>query len=160
MEPTLPFDFRHSVDLRLDADGHWFHDGQPFLHAGLIALFDRGIDVDPESGEPILRVGDKWCFVRCDDTPFIARSLRLRRDAPAREVAIVLTLNTGAEVVAAPDAFRLGSNGVLYAELGPHRRARLSRSAQATLAPVIDQGQDGGFVLVVGPSRIPVRPLT
>jgi hypothetical protein len=46
-EPPLPFDFRRSIDLRLDAEGRWFHEGDPFVHAGLIAVFNRGIDVLP-----------------------------------------------------------------------------------------------------------------
>lgn len=149
----LPFDFRRSIDLRLDADGHWFHDGEPFQHAGLIALFDRGIDVDEGTGEPILRVGDKWCYIRCDDVPFVVRTLRISSDHAD------LTLNTGAEVSLRGEAFRLGPNGVLYAELGPKRRARLSRTAQAALAPALDEA-DGAYVLTLGGRRTPLPPLT
>lgn len=157
MEPgELPFDFRRSIDLRLDADGRWFHDGEPFAHAGLIAVFNRGIDVLPETGEPILRVGTHWCYIRCDDTPFIVRAVRVEGDA------LALTLNTEAVVPCPPDALRAGTAGVVYAELGPHRRARFGRAAQAALADLLspDDASPTGVAVVVGSRRTPLAALT
>ena len=155
-EPSLPFDFRRSIDLRLDADGRWFHEGEPFLHAGLIAVFNRGIDVLPETGEPILRVGTHWCHIRCDDVPFIVRSVRAEGDA------LSLTLNTEAVVSCAPQALRVNGAGLVYAELGPHRRARFGRAAQAALADLFvpDETAASGVAVVVGQVRTALLGLT
>ena len=147
-------DFRRNIDLRLDADGRWFHDGQPFTHAGLIALFNRGIDVHPETGEPILRVAAQWAYIRCDDVPFLVRSVRVVGER------LRVVLNTEAEVDCAPDAVRAGPAGVLYVELGTHRRARFGRAAQASLADCLEESAAEGVVLHVGHVRAPVRPLT
>lgn len=152
--PGLPFDFRRRIDLRLDAEGRWFHDGEPFEHPGLIALFNRGIDVLESTGEPILRVGAQWCYIRCDDVPFIVRTLRPAGDH------FELALNTEALISVAPDAFRAGPGGRVYVELGPHRRARLSRAAQAALADRLAEGPDDAVLICTASSRTPLRPLT
>lgn len=141
---AIPFDFRRTIDLRLDADGQWFHDGEPFTHHGLIALFNRGIDVSAETGEPIVRIGSRWAYIRCDDVPFVIRSVRVSG------AALDALLNTEARVTFPPEALRLGSAGVLYAELSPGRRARFSRSAQASLALHLVELDTGGFAIRLG----------
>lgn len=152
----LPFDFRRSIDLRLDAEGRWFHEGEPFVHAGLIAAFNRGIDVLPDTGEPILRVGTHWCYIRCDDMPFVVRSVHVAGDA------LSLTLNTEAVVSCPPDALRVNDAGLVYADLGPHRRARFGRAAQAALADLFvpDATAPSGVAVVVGASQTPLALLT
>ncbi|MCK6570086.1 DUF1285 domain-containing protein [Myxococcota bacterium] len=141
---SIPFDFRRTIDLRLDADGQWFHDGEPFTHRGLIALFNRGIDVSDETGEPIVRIGAHWAYIRCDDVPFVIRSVRVS------EAALDALLNTESRVTFPPDALRLGPAGVLYAELSPRRRARFSRAAQASLALHLVELDTGGFAFRSG----------
>jgi hypothetical protein len=149
----LPFDFRRGIDLRLDTDGRWFHDGEPFLHAGLISLFNRGIDLSPDTGEPIVRVGSHWAYFRCDDVPFIVRTCRVA------DGALDVLLNTERTVRIAVDALRASAEGVLYAELGAGRRARFGRSAQATLAEHLTDDGPGGYAVVIGPTRVPIAPL-
>lgn len=121
---------RRSVDLRLDAEGRWHHDGEPFEHPGLIAAFDRGIDTHPETGEPILRLGGRWCYIRADDSPYVVRRLRLDGDT------LRATLNTG-DVIDVPDAGLEQTGDHLYLPLAHTARAgraRLDRTAQARLA--------------------------
>ena len=85
--------FRRSVPLKIDERGRWWHSHEPFTHQRLTQLFNRGLDwymppkdqlydlenqrrtmpnlVHPPEGEAILRVGDRWCYVACDVTPFL-----------------------------------------------------------------------------------------
>ncbi len=149
----FPLDFRRDIDLRLDAAGRWFHEGEPFVHAGLIALFDRGIDVAPETGEPVLRVGDKWCYFRCDDTPFFVRHVSVAA------TGLAMTLNTGAIVEAPPATLRHSPDGVLYADFGPHRRARFVRGAQAALSDRLEDDGAAGFAVTLDAARLPVAAL-
>ncbi len=139
---------RRSVDLRLDGEGRWYHEGERFTHAGLIAAFDRGIDVHPESGEPILRVGQRWCYIRADDTPLIAR--RIEHDD-----GLWLRLNTGRRV-AVPAAGFESAGAHLYVQLDAARRVRLGRAAQARLGEWLEGGDDG-MAVAVGGRRWPVR---
>lgn len=140
---------RRSVDLRLDGEGRWYHEGERFTHAGLIAAFDRGVDVHPESGEPILRVGDRWCYIRADDTPLIARRIEHADDG------LWLRLNTGRRV-AVPEAGFESAGEHLYVQLDALRRVRLGRAAQARLAEWLEGGDDG-IAVAVGGRRWPVR---
>jgi hypothetical protein len=154
MEPIDLDRLRRSIDLRLDAEGRWWHDGQPFENERLIALFDRGIDVHPDSGEPILRVGTQWCYFRADDVPFVVRRL-------VDDGGLVAELNTGERVAVPEDALEVGVNEVVYARLGPRRRARLSRQAQSALAAWLREDEDGLAVVVDGrrwPVRAPASP--
>jgi len=149
---AIPFDFRRGIDLRLDAYGRWFHEGEAFTHPGLIALFNRGIDVLPETGEPIVRIGEHWAHIRCDDVPFIVRTVRVSA------TGLEALLNTETWVAFPPDVLRLGPGGVLYAEVSPGRRARFSRAAQASLADHLLEGDDGGFAFRLGEILIGLAP--
>ncbi len=118
---------RRSVPLRLDRQGHWFHSGEPFRHPGIIRVFDQGIDVDPASGEGILRVGDRWCYVDCDQTPLIARTLILD------EFGGHFGLNNGQSVsVDAVDFF--AHEGELAIRMDVIRWAWLSRHCMSVLS--------------------------
>lgn len=142
---------RRSVDLRLDGEGRWFHDGEPFAHQGLIAAFDRGIDAHPDSGEPILRLGSRWCYIRADDTPFVARRITADGDR------LTLRLNTGASVTVPARGFE-ARGARLYVRLDDGRRVRLSRAAQAKAGGWLEEG-DGGMRVAVAGRRYPVRPV-
>lgn len=133
---------RRSLDLRMDAEGRWWHDGQPFAHPRLTALFDRGVDLHPDTGEPILRVDDTWCYFRADDTPFQVRRLALTGDT------LTATLNNGQQLALGPGArFEVDGDHV-YLTAAPRRRARLTRQAQAALADWLDEDEDGPVVCV------------
>ncbi|MEZ4474514.1 MAG: hypothetical protein R3F60_27735 [bacterium] len=128
---------RRSVDLRLDREVHWFHEGEPFEHPRLIALFDRGIDAHPETGEPIVHIGDRWCYVRADDTPFIVRRLELAEDG------FFAHLNNG-ERWAVPAAGFEARGDHVYVQLDAarHRWARLDRATQSRLWGDLDADAD------------------
>lgn len=122
VDPELLEMLRRSVDLRLDTEGRWFHDGDPFEHPRLTELFNRGLDVHPETGEAIVHVGDRWCYVQADDTPFVV--VRLERDAPGGPGAL---LNNGERHPLPADALETPDGEIVYAVLTPNRRARIGR---------------------------------
>ncbi len=127
---------RRSLDLRIDGEGRWHHDGERFRHPRLVAFFDRGIDLHPDSNEPILRVGDSWCYVVADDTPFLVRHLELTGDE------LVARLNTGERLSLPHDALE-SREGHIYARLDPRRMARLDRTTHNGLVGLLDEGPDG-----------------
>lgn len=149
--------FRRSVDLRLDVEGRWFHEGEPFEHPRLIALFDQGIDAHPETGEAILHVADKWCYVRADDRPFVVR--RFDRDAEH----LWATLNNGERLaVPAGAEFEVGPGErvVVQLDAARHRLARVGRNAWHRLAAWIESegsAENAAIRVACAAGRWPVR---
>ena len=62
---------RRSMPLRIDEEERWFHDDEPFRHTRLAAVFSAGLDLEASSGEAIVRIGDRFCYIECAGTPFI-----------------------------------------------------------------------------------------
>lgn len=139
---------RRSLDLRMDREGRWYHEGERFEHARLIALFDRGIDAHPESGEPIVHIGDKWCYFTADDTPFIVRRLESTADG------LIAHLNNS-EVHPIPAVGFEADGDHVYVPLAPHRRARLDRDSQNQLWGWLVEGPPLAAVTEAG--RWPIR---
>jgi hypothetical protein len=140
---------RRSLDLYLDAEGRWHHEGVQFEHARLAALFDRGIDVHSESGDPIVHVGDRWCYFRAADTPFLVRKLDVENDT------LLATLNNS-ERHAVPQDGVTAAGTDIYMQLTPSRRARLDRYCVAALAEWLEEDESGALSLRVGAQRWPV----
>ncbi|MCB9522155.1 MAG: DUF1285 domain-containing protein [Myxococcales bacterium] len=140
---------RRSIDLRIDEDGRWWHEGEPFVNQRLRDYFDGNLDVHPESGEPILRVGDKWCYVRVDDTAFFVDRFKVEGER------LLAVLNTRGRWPVPGDGFVIHGERA-YVTLAPHRRARLTRRAWHQLGEWLEEGPEGVQVAVAG-RRWPVR---
>ena len=85
---------RRSVPLKIDPFGHWWHEGERFQHLRLIKAFNLGLgwtlDLPPlthcsidhlykwinqwQQGEGKLTIQDRWCYLECDQTPFVGLS--------------------------------------------------------------------------------------
>lgn len=93
-------------DMRIAADGTWFHQGSPIARAEMVRLFST-----------ILRREEDGCFVlvtpveklsiEVDDAPFIAVEAKI--EGIGKEMRIAFRLNTGELVTAGADhAIRIG----------------------------------------------------
>lgn len=138
--------------IRLDAEGHFWHDGVRVQHAGLQAAAHSWISRHPDDGRYILTNGYDWTYFTVDDAPYCVKALRLEPDR------IVLILGDGTEEAWAPDATRVGADGALYAVVkrgnkgGPYE-AKFTRHAQSSLEPVLVQAGQGGEAAVRVGSR-------
>jgi hypothetical protein len=122
--------------IRLDAEGHFWHDGRRVEHAGLSAALHSWIARHPDDGRYILTNGYDWTYFAVDDAPFVVRAIRLDTEH------IVLLLSDGTEEDWAPEDTRAGADGALYARVKPSAQggpfeAKFSRHAQASLAPAL-----------------------
>ena len=123
---------RRSIDLRIDAQGRWWHQGDEFNHERLISLFNRGLDWHPQSQEAILRVDQRWCYVQCDQTPFLILKVYPHQNS------LWVKLNNE-ESFELTDLSLRGE--VLFAQLTPNRLARMSRLAQAQCVDWLDHDE-------------------
>ena len=127
--------------IRLDAEGHFLHDGEPVEHPKLAAAMHGWISRHPDDGRYILTNGYDWTYFTVDDAPYVVRALRIAGDD------VILLLSDGAEEAWDPSATHVGESGALYTKVkrdikgGPFA-AKFTRHAQASLAPVLVD--DGG----------------
>jgi hypothetical protein len=128
--------------IRLDAEGHFFHEDAPVEHPKLAAALHSWIARHPDDGRYILTNGYDWTYFTVEDVPYFVRSIR---DEGGEAI---LVLSDGTEEPLDPSTLRPGKRGDLYlvvkkdAKGGPFD-AKLTRHAQTQLEPFLADGGDG-----------------
>lgn len=139
----------------MTARGELLHDELPLEHPGVQRIFREGLDVD-DQGEPIVRIGDMWCYLAVEDC-----IVRVTALVPGPEGALSLRLDDGRTVPLDP--------GTLWEEPGRGLRcqvpsrptgrpldARFENRAALDLSRWMDLDADPP-VLEVGSRRVPIR---
>ncbi|MEO8800339.1 MAG: hypothetical protein ABI551_20775 [Polyangiaceae bacterium] len=138
--------------IRLDAEGHFFHEGERVEHSKLAASMHTWISRHPDDGRFILTNGYDWTYFTVEDAPFVVRSIDVTDDD------VVLLLSDGTEETWAPEMTRVAASGALYTKVKRGKEvgvagskmvpaefeAKFSRHAQLALAPYLrDAAEDG-----------------
>jgi hypothetical protein len=126
--------------VRLDADGHFWHEGGQVTHHGLKAAFWRWLDRNPD-GRYVLRLDDKrFVYLDVDDAPYAVTSVRF--EGPR----IWVHLSDDSEEELAYDTLQL-LGGHAYAKVKTGRfDARFTSRAWGALGERIEE-RDGAPVL-------------
>jgi len=131
--------------IRLDVEGHFWHDGARVDHPALAAAMHGWIARHPDDGRFILTNGYDWTYFQVDDAPYSVPSLRLEPDT------VTLILSDGSEEALVPETLRIGPGDALYAKVkNGGFEARFSRHAQTALAPILREKADGSLALSIG----------
>lgn len=85
-----------SIDIRIDVDGNWYHDGRAFQRPALVKLFARVLRRE-EAGYYLVTPVEKLA-IQVDDAPFVA-TLVEQVDNNGQQ-ALVFTTNLDEQVVA------------------------------------------------------------
>ncbi len=123
--------------IRLDGEGHFWHEGAPVAHAKLAQAMHGWVSRHPDDGRYILTNGYDWTYFTVEDAPFFVRSVRIE------DGGVVLELSDATSEPWDPASSRVGANEALYARVkasadrGPFE-AKFTRFAQAQLAPVLE----------------------
>jgi len=127
--PERPL-FTRESRIRIDREGHFWHDGARVEHPGLARAFAQWIDVDPQSGRYILKNEVDWCFVEVEDAPLVVRQV---------EPGLVLYLSDESREPLDVATLRLAEN-VPYCDVrGGRLPARFSREAAVTLLDALGE---------------------
>ncbi len=145
-----PFRFTRESRIRIDADGHVWHEGERVLHDGLARGLAAWVDYDDATGRYVMRNSLDWCFVTVDHTPLV-----VRRVVPTPE-GLDLELSDGAAEPLRPETLRVAPDGAVYAYVrGASLLARFDRAAAfALLERATPAGE--GFALRVGARETPL----
>jgi hypothetical protein len=137
--------------IRRDAQGRWFHDGEPLEHPNLTRSFDRWIE-RAEAGRYCLKNDINWASITLEGPPMFVRAVRLR------DGGAWLVLSNDREEPLAPETLRQDADGALYCDVARGTlAARFDRHAQAQLTAVLGEDERGVYV-ALGGERI--RPPT
>ena len=136
---------RRSLDLRLDEQGRWWHDGVAFEHPRIIEAFNRGIERHPDTNEPIVRVGERWCYFHAELTPFFVRRMTIQNE----ELRVLL--NTG-EKVFVPENGLFSREERIYVRFIDGREAVLDRQTQLGMSGLINP--DGESLAIGSGARV------
>ena len=136
--------------IRLDAEGRFFHEGEPVVHPGLAAAMHAWIRRHPDDRRFILSNGYDWTYFTVEDVPFFVRSVHID-DAGG----VKLRLSDETDEAWDPATSRIGPRDALYAVVkrghsqGPFD-AKFTRFAQAQLAPALIESEGGPGVRIGG----------
>jgi hypothetical protein len=139
MEP--PFKLTRESQIRIDRDGHLWHEGERVEHPALARALASWVDLDPETGRYILRNSMDWCFVTVDDAPLVVRIVTFDNQGA------LVTLSDGSTERLDPSTVRIDPDDVPYCSVrGGRLPARFDRTAAFTLLERA-HAMDDGFAL-------------
>jgi uncharacterized protein len=153
--PTLdwsgkaPFPFTRESTIKLDREGHFWHDGVKVEHPGLARAMATWISRHPDDGRWVLENGYDWCYVVIEDVPLWVKSARLEGDR------LIGTLSDGTDESIDARSLSVDAEGTLRCEVkatarkGPYP-AKLARHAQLALA---DRLREEGDKIVLTTDR-------
>ena len=153
------------IDIRIDMDGNWFHEGQMIQRPGLVALFASILRREPDGSHALVTPAEKR-FITVEDAAFTGVSVEVSGVGRGQQVAV--TTNVGDEVMIGPEhplAMRAspaaGGDGaeLAYVRVRGGLEARLARQAFYDLAEC-GAVEDGWFGVWSGGAFWRLMPAT
>lgn len=80
------------IDIAIDIDGNWFHEGAQIHRAGLVALFASILRREPDGSYVLVTPAEKRT-IRVADVPFVAVNVQI--EGKAVDQVVTLTTNLG-----------------------------------------------------------------
>jgi hypothetical protein len=87
-------------EMRIAADGTWFHQGRPIARPEMVRLFSTILRREPDGGYVLVTPVEKLA-ITVEDAPFVA--VELKREGEGRSARLAFRLNTGEVVIAGHD---------------------------------------------------------
>lgn len=125
--------------IRLDSEGHFWHEGARVEHPKLEAAMHSWIARHPDDGRWILTNGYDWTYFIVDDVPYYVRALR----------GTDLVLSDGTTEPWRPERSWIGKQGAIYTYVKGDYPARFTRHAQTSLGDLLEE-KDGEVWVVLG----------
>ncbi len=138
--------YQGEIDIRIAADGNWFHQGRPFRRDSMVKMF-AGI-LRREGDDYFLVTPAEKLRIQVDDAPFVANLVE-RIEEKGQQV-IVFTTNTGEQIVVDRDhPIRIDidantSQPRPYVHIREGLDALISRSAFYDLLNLADETERNG----------------
>ncbi|MDP3274665.1 MAG: DUF1285 domain-containing protein [Deltaproteobacteria bacterium] len=147
--------FSRKSSIRIDQEGHFWHEDERVEHLGMSETFARWITRDAESGRYQLRNGIDWCWITVDDAPLVVRAAHVESDG-----RVTLWLSDGQQERLDASTLSLRDESVPYCLVREGTlSARFGASAAFTLLEHA-QWRDGQWILALANERFALPPHT
>jgi hypothetical protein len=155
-------DVEGPIDIRIDLDGSWFHEGQLIRRAALVALFASILRREPDGRHVLVTPAEKR-FITVEDVAFVGVSIEVTGAGVDQQVLV--RTNLGDEVLIG-EAHRLelrdspaalDGEKLAYVSVRGRLEARLGRQAFYDLAEA-GVVEDGWFGVWSGNRFWPLMP--
>lgn len=123
-----------------DAQGRWFHDGQPLEHPNLVRSFERWLE-QAEDGRYCLKNDINWAYITLEGPAHFVRSLRLDADG-----GVTLLLSNDRQERLNLASLRQDAEGALYCDVEGGLPARFDRLAVSQLEDHIGEDARGVYL--------------
>lgn len=149
IDPSLPEVVRRFLasgakveEIRLDAEGRWWHEGEPFVNERLARLFSRSVG-RTEGGTWVLTIGQYTYPCVVEDVGFFVE--RLRVEGEGGDERVWLVLSDEREELLDPATLRYRADDRLVCAVkGGRFEAKLARGPHHSL---LDRAESRGEVL-------------
>lgn len=139
-----------ALDLSIDVDGNWRHQGEEVTHPRILAFLFSNMK---KMGPGYFFCAENLCIpIKVADCPYAVLSVR------HTDEGITLLLTDGTHELLDPATLTVDENNVPRAAVksGEHR-ARFSRPAWLQLAEAVEEDGRGGFILLAGGEKVPIK---
>lgn len=155
-DEAVPFKLSRESRIRVDREGHIWHEGERVLHPGLARTLAHWIDID-ENGRYVMRNALDWCFVTVDHTPLVVRAVRLEAE-PEPRVEVDLSDDTTEPLDLS--TVQVDPDGVVYAHVrGARLLARFDRQPSFKFLEHVETDNRGLMTFALGALRVRIAPL-
>lgn len=135
-------------DIRLDADGNWFHNGESFVNERIIDFFNRSVDVTRD-GTFVLRYAGFIYPITVEDAPVFVSGIIVKGFGVFEQV--VLQLSLGTEERLAPHTLFYREKSGLYCYVREGKLlAKFRRSPSFQLLERLEESEDTFYISICG----------
>jgi hypothetical protein len=150
------------IDIRIDLNGNWFHEGQPIRRAALVALFASILRREADGRHVLVTPAEKR-FITVEDVAFAGVSVEVSGEGKDQQVTV--RTNLGDEVVVGEDhplqlrdsPAAVDGEKLAYVTVRGRLEGRLGRQAFYDLAEA-GEVEDGWFGVWSGGRFWPMMP--
>ncbi|HDP80531.1 MAG TPA: DUF1285 domain-containing protein [Spirochaetes bacterium] len=135
-------------EIRLDGEGNWFHNGEPFTNERIIDFFNRSVNLSRD-GRFVLHYGEFVYPIVVEDTPVFVTGVVVEGFGPMEDIR--LCLSTGDEEYLDTRTLYYRQESGLYCYVRNGRMpAKFKRSPSYQLLERLEESDDTFYLIIRG----------
>ena len=135
--------FDEKLDILIDKEGRWFHNGEKVTHPGVYRYLNSILDIDKDGY--FLKQGERKFYIKVEDAPFVVKSLLEKN----KKIFLLLNDDSKEELEPEKIEFKDDIDVYVYVKNGKFT-AKFLRKALTQLYNYVVEKDDGYYLLIDG----------